>query len=182
MQVLADVEDHSANVGMCSVWLTEDKYKRFDVTKYFSRLCGTFLVPKPALITHASYIYLPLSRLLWFLIFGILLVTTVLYYLLYRHWESSHSGDRFENLSRAFLDVINIATAHGLPKILQPIPLRVLIISWILLCLLLGTAYTSKYTSILTQPMYTKAIDTIHDFIEEGERTPLDLQLNIKFA
>lgn len=36
--------------------------------------------------------------------------------------------------------------------------------SWIILSLLVGLGYTTIYTSRLTNPIYTKPIDTFEDF------------------
>lgn len=42
-----------------------------------------------------------------------------------------------------------------------------LIISWTIFSLLIGTGYTTGYTSKLTNPRYSRAIDTLSDFIEQ---------------
>lgn len=165
-EVAEDVEHRRTMMGMCSMWLIEDKYRRLDLSHYFSHLCGTFLVPKPMQITQASYIYLPLNAGLWFMILGTLFATALLYFYMTQTVSDNHTV--LENLTRSFLDVINIVTSHGLPKIIEKLSIRLLIISWMMLSLLLGTAYSTKYTSILTQPLYTKAVDTVKDFIEEG--------------
>lgn len=117
-------------------------------------------------MTQASYIYLPLSPRVWLFILITLLATTLLYFVLFTNVSEEHV---LEDLSRAFLDIINIVTSHGLPKVVKRNPIRILIISWILLSLLLNTAYSTKYTSLLTQPKYTKAVDNIEDFLEEGK-------------
>lgn len=157
-------------MGMCSMFLMEDRYRRLDLSSHFSSLCGTFLVPKAHPITHASYIYLPLSSTLWICMLVALLTTAILYFCIYRILaDRTQDNNVWENLSRAFLDIINIATSHGLPKIMKKISIRLLIISWVLLSFLLGTAYSTKYTSILTKPLYTKAVDNIQDFLDEGK-------------
>lgn len=165
-QVADDVLDNTAHIGLCSMWLTIDKFRRFDLSNQFSSQCGTFLVPKPQPITQASYIYLPLSEKLWILLITSLVATALLYYFLYQRARASRYF--LENLSRAFLDIINISTSHGLPNVVHRLPIRILVISWVLLNLLMGTAYSTQYTSILTKPMYTTAVDTIEDFINEG--------------
>lgn len=42
--------------------------------------------------------------------------------------------------------------------------------SWIILSLLIGTSYTSVYLSRLSSPGFTKLIDTIEDFVDNGEK------------
>lgn len=170
--VARDVEQGRTMMGMCSMWLIEEKYRRMDLSTPFSHLCGTFLVPKPVQITHASYIYLPLSSTVWLSVLCILITTGLLYTLMHHYLTDNQRETVFEHLSRAFLDVVNIVTAHGLPKIIQKMPIRLLIMSWVLMSLLLGTAYSTKYTAILSQPMYTKAVDDLNEFLEEGDYDP----------
>lgn len=169
--------DGVSNFALCSVWLTDHLLHRFDVTGYSSHLCGTFLVPKPAPIAQASYIYYPLEDEVWILIFSFLVITALLYHCFSRIVNSRSLGQwcsqlnaptEFESLSRSFLDVINIVTSHGLPKIFHRPSIQILIISWTLLSLLLGTAYSTKLMSVLARPLFSKAVDTVHDFIAEG--------------
>ena len=164
-KIAADVANRRTMMGMCSMWLTSYRYNQLDLSDHFSYLCGTFLVPKPKPMTQASYIYLPLSSCVWIIILVTLLATTLLYFLMY---PSKAKDQKMEVFFTAFLDIINIVTSHGLPKVVKMIPLRLLIISWILLSLLLGTAYTTKYTSNLTKPTFTKPVDTIKDFLDKG--------------
>lgn len=47
--------------------------------------------------------------------------------------------------------------------------------SWILVCSLVGIFYTTVYTARLTKPGYTKIIDTLEDFIENGKNVSSNL-------
>lgn len=166
-------------MGMCSTWLSEEHYKSYDLSKYYDFQCATFLVPKPTVITQASSIYLPLSRFVWSLFIGCLLLTGLLYNFLFQVMTRFNSVKRFFTekrsisgelyyLSTALLDAVNIATSHGLPRIVPKVPIQILTISWVLISLLLGTAYTTKYTSLLTSPRHSQPIDTLKEFIEQG--------------
>lgn len=177
-QIETDVADGTSNFALCSPWLTERLLQRFDVTGYSSHLCGTFLVPKPAPIAQASYIYYPLEDDVWVLILSFMVITGILYHCFSRITASVSVTDWFrqyrrnipeelDTLSRSFMDVINIFTAHGLPKILQRPSIQILIISWTLLSLLVGTVYNTKLMSVLARPLFTKAVDTVQDFIRE---------------
>lgn len=179
-QIENDVADGTAHFSLCSPWLTDHLLKRFDVTGYSSHLCGTFLVPKPAPIAQASYIYYPLEDEVWILILSFLVITAILYHCFARiiaspsltHWFTQYRHnvpEELDTLSRSFVDIINIITSHGLPKIMQRPSIQILIISWTLLSFLLGTAYSTKLMSVLARPLFTKAVDTVHEFIEEGK-------------
>lgn len=150
------------------------------MTGCFSHQCGTFLVPRPAPIAHASYIYYPLEDEVWILIFSFLLITATLYYLFSRILRRGVIADsspevemnppnECESIIRSFMDIISIATSHGLPRIMNRSPIQILLISWILLSLLLGTVYNTKLMSVLARPLFSKAVDTVHDFVEAGE-------------
>lgn len=178
-QVGEDVAAGVTNFALCSAWLTDHLIQRFDVTGYSSHLCGTFLVPKPAPIAQASYIYYPLDDEVWILIISFLIITAVLYHCFCRivsfpsigRWFSQYKENlptELDTLCRSFMDVINIITSHGLPKILQRPSIQILIISWTLVSFLLGTAYSTKLMSVLARPLFTKAVDTVQDFIEKG--------------
>lgn len=137
-------------------------------------------MPKPAPIAQASYIYYPMNDEVWSVTFAFLVITAVLYHVFSRvlsspsisHWFTAYRSNiptELDTLSRAFMDVINIITSHGLPRILQRPSVQILIIAWTLLSFFLGTAYSTKLMSVLARPLFTKAVDTVHDFIEKGE-------------
>lgn len=161
----------TSNIALCSKWLTIFAYQQMELSNYNNHICGTFLVPKPKPITSASYVYLPLNTTTWWLIIGTLLITSSLYFLMYQqHYrrKTSSEGGRWESLGRTLLDVINIATSHGIPKIIQRVPIQLLVMCCMYLSLFVSTMYNTKLTSILTRPMYTKAVDNLQDFIDEG--------------
>lgn len=168
-QVTNDVETRRTMMGMCSMWLFEHNYRRVDVSQYFSHHCGTFLVPKPKPISEASYLYLPMSTSLWWWVLVALFVTSLLYFFMNQLSINGHTQTSvFENFGRAFMDIFAIATSHGLPVIGGRLHIRLLVISWILLCFLLGTAYNAKFKSLMTIPLFTKAVDNVEDFLNEG--------------
>lgn len=170
-----------SNFALCSNWLTDHLVERFDVSGCFSHQCGTFLVPRPAPIAHASYIYYPLEDEVWILIFSFLVITTVLYYFFSRIFRKNSAPQanlsqdnppgEFDFMTQSFMDLINIATSHGLQRIVNRASIQILLISWILLSLLLGTVYNTKLMSVLARPLYSKAVDTVHDFIVAGKRS-----------
>lgn len=168
-QICDDVEAETTDTGLCSMWQNIESYNRMDLSNYFGYLCNTFLVPKPRPITQVSYLYIPLSTTVWWTTIGTLLVTAFLYYILYRVLLQKHTqDDRLEVFCRTMLDIISISTSHGIPKIANRISIQLLVISWLILILLLSSAYNTKYTSILTQPRYTTAVDNLQDFVDEG--------------
>lgn len=178
-QVEKDVSSGVSNFALCSAWLTDHLLKDFDVTGYSSHLCGTFLVPRPAPIPLASYIIYPLEDEVWIAILCFLVFTGLLYHCFSRiatshtigHWLrnfSQNSEEEVDTLGRSFLDVVNVFTSHGLPRILQRTSVRMLITTWLVLCFFLCTAYSTKLMSVLARPLFTKAVDSVADFVREG--------------
>lgn len=53
------------------------------------------------------------------------------------------------------------------------IPGLIAFFSWILVSFLVGIFYTTIYTSRLTKPGYTKVVNTIEEFIENGKGSVL---------
>lgn len=159
------------DVSMCSIWMTEENYKHLDLTNYFDFQCGTFIVKKPTFLNKASYIYKPFQDMVWItflvnlILTGLLLkVFTILGSKLNKAlWSSS----KFNSITYSFLEIINTATSHGVYKFPIQIPAKILLTGWMILSLIVGTHYSTGYTSLLASPPTTKPINTIQDFINE---------------
>lgn len=77
-----DVSAGKSDLAMCSVWLTDSTFKRFEITSTLGSVCLTMLVPKPAPINSINYLFLSLDRNVWICFFASTIVTTFfLYYL-----------------------------------------------------------------------------------------------------
>lgn len=63
--VIEDVVQDYSDLAMCSIWQKNTNYSVIDFSHEYSSLCATFLVPKPTLINPATYLFLPLNRLVW---------------------------------------------------------------------------------------------------------------------
>ncbi|KAJ6643303.1 hypothetical protein Bhyg_08262, partial [Pseudolycoriella hygida] len=174
-----DLKNRTADIAMCSIWISvfDDKY---DVSGYYNHECNTLLIPKPKRLSEMTAIYKSLSGKVW-LTFGLLFSATG--FLL---WSTAMVGigDRsaYVSLSRTFLEIMNIATLHGVNTLRQQqISVKILLMSWIIVCSLFGICYTTVYTSRLSKPGYTKVIDTIEDFIENGMKCFTFEMLNFGF-
>ncbi|KAJ6649859.1 hypothetical protein Bhyg_05100, partial [Pseudolycoriella hygida] len=161
-----ELNNNLVDMRMCSVWLTELDYYDYDLSTFHNHECYTLLTPKPVKLSEVTAIYKTFSSYTWitfvlsFFLFGLLL------------WVSARiqlmEKTVYTDLSRTFLEVTNIATSHGVDKFPRQYSMNILLLSWILLCLWLGICYTTIYTSLLTSPGYTKIIDSIEDFLENG--------------
>lgn len=107
-----DLKDHTADVAMCSIWVTlfDDGY---DVSTYYNHECNTLLIPKPKRLSEITAIYTTLSAEVWiifallFFAMGILLRSSPLI---------DTTKTVYGGMSDSFLDVMNVATTHGVPS------------------------------------------------------------------
>ncbi|KAJ6620122.1 Zinc finger protein [Pseudolycoriella hygida] len=160
-----DLKNYTSDLAMCSVWLTGFD-KKIDTSTHYSRQCGTLMVPKPKHLSKITAIYRTLKLNSWltfglfFFIVVILLRTSATFF----HVSQSLHSD----LSGSFLDVMNIATAHGAASLWkqQPRSTKILLMSWTFVCSLLGICYATIYTSYLAKPGYEKLINSVEDFVE----------------
>uniref|UniRef100_A0A3F2ZDC6 Ionotropic glutamate receptor C-terminal domain-containing protein n=1 Tax=Lutzomyia longipalpis TaxID=7200 RepID=A0A3F2ZDC6_LUTLO len=165
-KIVNDVQDGISNIGLCSPWLNIKHYRVVDLSHSYDLQCLTFLVPRPQIVTPASYIYLPFSGMVW-VVYIICLIATafILHYFVNREFIRA---TELSSLEVVFLEVINIATSHGATRFPKQVPIKILLVSWTAISLLLSTAYCTGYTSLLTTPRFSKPIDTIADFLEQG--------------
>lgn len=105
-----DLENHKADLSMCSIWVSVFK-DQYDVSSYYNHACNTLIVPMPKRLSEITAIYTTFSYDVW-LTFGVLFLATVLLL-----WASAMIGigERavYVQLSRSFLEIMNIATSHG---------------------------------------------------------------------
>lgn len=106
-----DLVNNTTDIAMCAVWLTEYENK-YDVSTFHSHECTTLLVPKPTRLSEITAIYTTLSGQVW-LLFGLCFFVTGLLV-----WQSAKMEMIeklvYGNVSRTFLEVMNIATSHGI--------------------------------------------------------------------
>lgn len=161
-----------SDLSLCSVWETEKNYKQFDLTIFFEHQCGTFIVQKPSYLNPATYIYIPFDFYVWMAFIAMFLTTTFLLKILtffgFKICEKRWKSSKFKSLTYSFLEILNTTTSHGMTKFPTQIPIQILVTSWMVFILLIGTGYSTEYTSLLTSPPTSKPIDTVNDFIDEG--------------
>lgn len=171
-KTISDTINNISDVSMCSIWQTLDNLKRMDLSLYVDHQCITFVVPRPVPIAQASFIYLSFSLTVWAIFIVILIATAILLHVLTRTRIklkiTNVENSKFCELTSSLTELINSATAHEIPNIPKNVPIRILLICWILMCLCLGTSYSTGYTSLLMSPPYTKPVDDVQEFLEQG--------------
>lgn len=171
-RVLMDVRENISDIASCSIWLSRVHAEMTELSKYYEYQCATFLVPRPEILSRPSTIYKPLTNIVWISFTICLFLTTLLLKLIAilgaRLFESDFRDNKFNDLTTGLIEVVNIATSHGIPNFPWTSAVKILICSWTIFTLLIGTGYTTGYTSLLTIPYVSKPIDSIRDFIEAG--------------
>lgn len=112
-----DLKNRTADLAMCSIWISvfDDKY---DVSGYYNHECNTMLIPKPKRLSEMTAIYTTLSGMVW-LTFGLLFFITGILLRYCKMTGADAKKNVHVNLSRTFLDVMNIATLHGVDDFWQ---------------------------------------------------------------
>lgn len=171
-KTISDTINNISDISMCSVWQNIDNFNFMDLSLYIDHQCITFVVPKPLPIPQATFIYLSFNSTVWIVFIFTLITTTMLLNVLTlirnKLKIENIKSSKFVRLSTSLTEIVNSATSHEISNIPKNVPIRILLISWILTCLCLGTSYSTGYTSLLMSPPYTKRIDDVHEFLEQG--------------
>lgn len=105
-----DLANDTADLA-CSIWLMLEYANEYDLSTFHSHECITFLVPKPKRLSEITAIYTTLSAQVW-LVFGLCFFSTGVLM-----WSSARiqtmERNIYANFSRTFLELMNIATSHG---------------------------------------------------------------------
>lgn len=101
------------DLSMCSMWMDVNRAYHFDITGYFDFHCGTFLVRKPAAFPTSSYIYLSMSHTVWLLLLVCLVLTAYLQTAFARLFVD-YRACIYLDIGRSFLDLVGVASGHGL--------------------------------------------------------------------
>ena len=105
-----DLQNHTSDLAMCSIWVSVFK-DQYDVSSYYNHACNTLIVPMPKRLSEITAIYTTFSCEVW-LTFGLLFFAAgILLWL--SAMISSVKRTVYENLSRSFLEIMNIATSHS---------------------------------------------------------------------
>lgn len=168
------VSNKSADLATCSQWQIFLNYSKVDATYPLVQMCVTFLVPKPRLLPHFTFIWQPFSTTVWAftgLMFVSVLVSVLRFSTIYKEFNEDNLVKKFrENKMYTFLYILRLWTLGGLniiPRSSQ-FALRFLFGTWFLGCLVYSTYYSAGITSSLTNPRVTNIIKSIKDMVENN--------------
>lgn len=131
---LADTKGGLFDTAICGVWITWENYREYDLTSTIDRHCITFLVPVQQLIKNGSTIYISLSGAVWALYVGTFVSTGIISIILARiYWTKLNSGKEvraFAFLSDSYMDLVNIASSHGIRRFPKQNALKIIVMRY----------------------------------------------------
>ncbi|GJQ84106.1 hypothetical protein Trydic_g12080 [Trypoxylus dichotomus] len=161
--ILQTVHYELNDLGTCSIWQTAVLFADLDYTHSYTESCSSFLVPKPRETTRIWFVYRPIKLWTWFCIGVAVIITGIFLNFAYKIY-----GKTRENSSYYFLLTLRILSLGPIERIVNERHkiLRAILLIWILICLILTTAYSAGFSSILTRPKL-KHLSTIKDMVED---------------
>lgn len=167
--ILSALQNEETDIGLCSIWLSYDHIRKYDLSMYLDYQCITFLVPRPLQKSEAFFIYFSLQSDVWMYFLITMISIGVLLTLISRFNVFKHKRRLpYRNLLISFVEMINTATSHGIAIFPDQTPIKFIVVSWMLLCHYYGVFFSSGYVSILTSPPYEKPVNTIEEYVAGG--------------
>lgn len=124
------IRDNKSDMALCATWLAIDLYTEFDLSEYLDAECGTLLVPTPALVSSALYAFFPFTLSVWLSVLICLMGTAMLVvgFTRCQHFECSSHIPLKEHLGKPLLELVNLATNHGMHRFPSFTPTRITLI------------------------------------------------------
>lgn len=181
-EVVDEVDDGKSDIALGSLWQSVFSSHNNVFCSYpYTQVCITFLVPKPKLLSDASYVFQPLSLKLWILIIVVMFITCLcvrILTLLEQKGNIMRQRQRIKHSNTLTLIFygIRIFTLGSIKRIIPAalIHLRILFLAFAFTSLCLSTAYSGGFTSSLTSPRYEDPIWTIKDMIKQNIKLSAD--------
>jgi hypothetical protein len=138
----------------------------------YARMCLTFLVPRPVLLSDITFLVQPLQLSLWIAYFATLIIVS----LFLKPMETLTSRDDTKTLTtylcedvfQSIISVLRVGSSGSMIRIPEShqVAARVLSIVLLVFCMLVSTYYSAGLTISLRFPRYSYSIDTLEDFVK----------------
>uniref|UniRef100_T1H939 Ionotropic glutamate receptor C-terminal domain-containing protein n=1 Tax=Rhodnius prolixus TaxID=13249 RepID=T1H939_RHOPR len=169
--ILGDIAEQRADVAIRGLWVSMDKVNSGIVmSSSFRAIKLMFLVPRPKrLMGHWYGVFELFQKYLWSVIAITLIVYTLILYATWKLTKSNIRGKDMKSLERAFFQLYGMLVLGSWPKV-NPLQTsqRHLFMWWAIFALLISTSFSSSLVSKLTAPTYSRSVNTIEDFLQEG--------------
>lgn len=171
---LQDIIHKKMDLSVCAMWLlylmNESSLPNFEYTQMTGQLCFALLVPKPQLLPESSYILQPLPLGVWIIIVLVIILGSKLLQVVSKlnFCTETKNCIVYDNFMDSALHTIQLFTFGGAARksSLKQMAFCYIIVSFSLTFVLLSTAYSAGFSSILTYPRFYKHIRNIQELAE----------------
>lgn len=117
---LGEVDANRSDIAMCSNWLSLSLLRRYDCSRFFDYMCGTFLVPNPVIMNEASNTIRAYSAWMWLYNILSLVLTSVCLTIVTKTTQrlydlSELDTQIYRSFSRSFMDAFAISMNQCIP-------------------------------------------------------------------
>lgn len=162
-----------ADIGMCSLWLNSmvDLFPNVSITYPFIDICVTLVVPKPQVLPDISYVFQPIQFDLW-VVFVIFVPSIALLI-----WLFSLRTKAKLNYCDFILGTIRILTVGSVPTrpSADSLGLRTMLVTMSITSLLLSTAYSAGFISLLTFRRLANPILYLEDVVNMNVKIDIEV-------
>ncbi|KAG7163534.1 Ionotropic receptor 93a-like 7 [Homarus americanus] len=146
------------------------RLERYDYSWVYEYASLDFSMARPGIKPQWQSLYYPLTDLVWAAVLLALLLTPVILLLIIRVGEWKDGGDRIAT-GTVVQDVTGMLLGQNLPRRLPTvISSRVLVASWLMFALIIGSTYRGNLTAFLTLPKYPPRAETTQELARVAER------------
>ncbi|XP_042227728.1 glutamate receptor ionotropic, delta-1-like, partial [Homarus americanus] len=147
------------------------RLERYDYSWVYEYASLDFSMARPGIKPQWQSLYYPLTDLVWAAVLLALLLTPVILLLIIRVGEWKDGGDRIAT-GTVVQDVTGMLLGQNLPRRLPTvISSRVLVASWLMFALIIGSTYRGNLTAFLTLPKYPPRAETTQELARVAERS-----------
>lgn len=167
--VQGDVFYKRTDVAVASLWLTHDSVSGFDLSVPWTRICLTFLTPKPKMISTAYLLCTCFDELTWIStlvsIIAFSTISTVLSRFEHCIDKTKSRPPQYSYCVSIFETIRYITLGSPPSNYATHILLKYLITGWYFMSILLATSYSAGYGSVFTVPRYGPRISSVADLV-----------------
>ncbi|KAK9892095.1 hypothetical protein WA026_018297 [Henosepilachna vigintioctopunctata] len=147
-----------------------------DISEPFIRTGITCLVPKPRMTSAWLTPLLSYSNPLWAAVLSNFLYNAVIFSLIAFYYEKSTHSRRsrtdiaYNTIRNSFWALLKISLSQGLTKTVNNghLPVRIILVIFLLMYSILDSTYFSGLASIMTIPRFEQPINTVSDLAQEN--------------
>lgn len=167
----------NADMAMCSMWLTlmVDLLPNVSITYPFIDTCVTLVVPKPQVLPDVSYVFQPVQLNLWILLMFLVPIMSLVLRVF------SQSDDNLCSFAFVAIRLLTVGSSAMSLSSKQRV-LRYVVVSFSLTSLLLSTAYSAGFISLLTYPRLVKPVLYLEDVVKMNVKIDTEIPDVGKFA